>query len=172
MRLPYRLEQLARSLRSRPDPAFLAQASRLLTPAQLLLFRSMKPADQAHGIRVLKTLQQQGETDPGLLAAALLHDVGKTRYPLRVWERALIVICQSFLPERATRWGQAEPAGWQRPFVIAAQHPQWGADMVAEIGGSPGLVELIKRHQDEPDTAVNSDINRELRALQAADNRN
>lgn len=172
MRLRYRLEQLARNLRSRPNADHLAQAAEVLSPGQLLLFRSMKPADQAHSLRVLRALQAQGESNPNLLAAALLHDVGKSRYPLRVWERALIVLGQTFLPAHAERWGRAEAKGWRRPFVIAAQHPDWGAAMVAEVGAADELIRLIAAHQDEPNSAVNGDFSRRLRLLQAADNRN
>ena len=172
MRLRYRLEQLVRNLRSQPSPDLLIQASKVLTQDQLLLFRSMKPADQAHSLRVLRTLQARGETDPDLLAAALLHDVGKACHPLRLWERALIVLCQTFLPGNTQHWGQGEPVGWRRPFVIAAQHPDWGAAMVAEVGASEELQRLIAAHQNEPEPTVNSEFSKSLRALQAADNRN
>lgn len=172
MRPLYRLQQLMRTIRSKPDPRLLNEATQILPPNQLLLFRSMKPADQAHSVRVMHSLRQLGESDPNLLAAALLHDVGKTRHPLQVWERALIVLCRALFPDLVNRVGQIEPTGWQRPFVIAKQHPLWGAEMVAKVGGSERLVKLIEIHQDEPASLTDSDMIKSLRALQAADNRN
>ena len=172
MRPLYRLQQLLRTLRSRPDPHILSEAADLLSPGQLLLFRSMKPADQAHSLRVFRSLRRQGQSDPSLLAAALLHDVGKARHPLRPWERVVVVLAQALLPEWAERLGESKPAGWRRAFAVAKQHPRWGADMVAKVGGSPHLIELIRCHLDEPDSLQNSDIINQLIALQTADNQN
>jgi hypothetical protein len=42
--------------------------------------------------------------------------------------------------------GQAD-RGWKRPFVIAEQHADWGAEMAARLGASPTSVNLIRRHQ-------------------------
>ena len=172
MRFSYRFQQLLRNLRSQPNSEMLGHAAQVLTPGQLLLFRSMSPADQAHSLRVMQSLRQRGRSEKHLLAAALLHDVGKARHPLRVWERALIVIIQSLSPRLADRLAQGEVDSWQRPFVIAAHHPRWGAEMVDEVGGSIELIELIRSHQDEPETIENGDLIKDLRVLQAADNRN
>ena len=83
------------------------------------------------------------------MVAALLHDVGKTRYPLRLWERVLIVLGRRMFPEKVKEWGSGDPEGWKRAFVIAQQHPDWGADLVEEAGGSPLTVAIIRRHQQE-----------------------
>jgi hypothetical protein len=73
----------------------------------------MQESEQAHALRVLHALLEQGEEHPDLSVAALLHDVGKSRFPLKLWERVLIVLGQAFFPERAARWGAAaENAAW------------------------------------------------------------
>jgi len=74
----------------------LAQA--VLNPLQMALFRQMQASEQVHSLQVLKTLQEQGENHPDLMTAALLHDIGKIRYPLRLWERVFIVLGDSFMP--------------------------------------------------------------------------
>ena len=38
----------------------------------------MSVSDQRHSLNVMRTLRRQGHTEPDLLAAALLHDVGKS----------------------------------------------------------------------------------------------
>lgn len=122
----------------------------ILTPAQMSLFTSMQDSEQAHSLRLLHSLQQAGENDHDLLVAALLHDVGKSRYPLRLWERVVIVLTKAFFPQKVHQWGQGSVRGWQRPFVIAEQHAAWGAEMAAQVGASALSVALIRRHQDPP----------------------
>jgi putative nucleotidyltransferase with HDIG domain len=154
MRMFYRLRQLWESLHARPTAPDLALAQGVLAPPLMALFLRLQPSEQAHSLRILCLLLEQGENHPDLLAAALLHDVGKSRYPLYVWERVVIVLGKAVLPKQARRWGQAQPRGWQRPFVIAEQHPVWGAEMAGQAGASPLTVSLIRNHQEAPPPLV------------------
>jgi len=169
IRAGYRLRQMLAALRPSPDADQLSQAGRQLPPAQWQLFKAMPAAEQAHGLRVLDRLQTQGEHNPDLLAAGLLHDVGKSLHPLAPWERALAVLGRRLAPTASWRWGAGPPHGWRRPFCVARQHPAWGAELVAATGASAALVELIRRHQVEPSGANSSETSTLLRALQAAD---
>lgn len=171
MRPGYRLRQFIRHLNARSDPTHLASAAAVLNPGLLLLFRSMSAADQAHGIRVLNSLRNSGETDPDLLAAALLHDVGKSNHRLPGWQRALVVLLHRLLPALAVRWAEGAARGWRRPFVVAHHHPAWGAEMVAAAGGSERLSRLIRHHAGQP-TESDGELQRQLRLLQFADDRN
>ncbi len=136
----------------------MAQIHGALNPRQLALFTRMQPSEQAHSLQVYRKLKQAGETHPGLLAAALLHDAGKSLYPLSIWQRVLIVLVRAFLPEQVKRWGsvpvvdQKTPA-WQLPLIVSEQHPAWGADLAAAAGASPLTVALIRRHQENPPAA-------------------
>ena len=107
-----------------------------------------------------------------MLAAALIHDVGKILSPLSILDRVLIVLGQHFLPRAARRWGEGEARGWRRPFVVAARHAAWGADLAEQAGASGRTVRLIRRHQDSltGDTAGEED--RLLADLHAADEAN
>ncbi len=169
MRPRYRLRQFWRAIRARPQKNDLDLVRKTLSPRQMGLFQNMQSAEKAHAIEVLKKLKQRGEDHPDLLVAALLHDVGKIRYPLTAWERALVVLVQASSPERARRWGRGRPKGWRRPFVVAAQHPYWGAQIAAESGVSPLVINLIWRHQEPPSSIPNTLEDRLLRTLQAAD---
>jgi hypothetical protein len=112
------------------------------------LFLRQPPVEQAHSLDVFIQLSEQGENSPDLLAAALLHDVGKSRFPLRPWERAAVVMGKAFFPAWVEKWGVSDPRGWKRPFVVAAQHARWGAEMADAAGASALTVSLIRRHQD------------------------
>ena len=151
----------------------LAPAHSVLTSEQMQLFTCLQPSEQIHALRVLQTVQQQGESDPDLRTAALLHDIGKARAPLRLWERVVIVLGRSLFPERAKTWGRGQCRGWVRPFVIAEQHPTWGSEMAVEAGATPLAVSLIRRHQfpggSEP---VSPREDRLLKILQNADHQN
>lgn len=169
----YRLRQFWQNVAARPLTAVAqSEVSAQLTPAEMTLFQHFSNSDQWHSYRVMKTLQAANHIHPDLLTAALLHDVGKTRAPLSVWERSWVVVGQVIWPKKTAVWGQDAPLGWKRPFVVKAQHPAWGADMAAAAGSSELAVGLIRRHQDTvPETAV-SEMDHLLRHLQWADNQN
>ncbi len=148
MRIIYRARQFWAALTAAPTPADLAAAQRVLAPALMDLFKRMQASEQAHSLDVYYRLLRLGEQDGDLLAAALLHDVGKTCYPLHTWERVVIVVARALFPGRVKTWGQHTARGWRRAFVVAEKHAAWGAALAAEAGASPLVVELIRRHQD------------------------
>ena len=177
MRLLYRARQFWLALGAQPGSDDLELATSLLTPSQMALFRGMQPGEQAHALKVLHRLLEQGEVHPDLLAAALLHDCGKQLSPLNPLERAWIVLAQKLFPARAAYWGRVEKealaglAGWRRPLAVAEQHPAWGAEMAQQAGASPLLQALIRRHQQPLTNAEDASLEDELiRKLQVVDN--
>jgi hypothetical protein len=150
VRVLYRVDQFWRALTTVPRPEELSQARQFLSPDLMVLFLRLQSSEQAHSLWVFRQLREKNETNPDLLAAALLHDVGKSRCPLRLWERVAIVLGKKLFPGKAKRWGEAEPRGWRRPFVVAEQHSAWGAEMAARAGASRMTVALIGRHQEPP----------------------
>ena len=144
----------------------------ILNPSMAALFFRMSDPDQSHSVRVFQTLVDQGEENSDLLMAALLHDVGKSLHPLRAWERSLVVVTNRILPNQVLKWGQDEPYGWRQPFVVALQHPEWGAALVQQEGGSETLVTLIRYHQEHALPNIRKDIQELLERLQTADGMN
>ena len=136
------------------------------------LFFRMSDPDQSHSVRVFQTLVNQGEEDEDLLRAALLHDVGKSLHPLRARERSLVVVTNRIFPNQVLKWGQDEPYGWRKPFVVALQHPEWGAALVQQEGGSETLVTLIRYHQEHAPPCIRKDVQELLERLQTADGMN
>jgi hypothetical protein len=172
IRLVYRLRQFRNALLGSrtliPSEILLAY----ITPAQLSLFRRMQPLEQVHAYKIFKSLEIAGHADPDLLAAALLHDVGKTLHPLSIFGRILIVMGKHFFRRTAQRWGEGSPRGLRQPFVVAAQHAGWSAEMTAQAGATSRTVELIRHHHDKRLSNPGSIAEHQLAALQAADDEN
>ena len=120
--------------------------------------RAVVPGDAARttgstACSVLRALLDQGHTDPDLLAAALLHDVGKTQGGagrLQLWHRVAAVLMRTFAPGLLGRMGQAQTGGWRQPFYVQQQHGAIGAELAAQAGCSARTVALIRCHEDLP----------------------
>ena len=175
----YRVGQFLRALTARVPDDEVERAMRVLTPEARGLFRRQAMQDQRHALAVYRTLYRAGHTDPELLAAALLHDVGKAAAQLPAWRRAIIVLLDRFAPRLLARLSQGEPRGpalslpkgWRHSFVAHARHPEVGARWAQEAGCSPLTVALIRRHQDRL-TSCEIEEDQLLTALQAADSLN
>lgn len=147
------------------------RARRVLSPALFDLYRQMRRSERQHSLRVLDALVAAGHDQPDLLAAALLHDVGKIRTLFLLPEKVLVVLVKAAAPDLYWRWGSGSSRGWRRPFAVSVQHPAWGAEMVECAGGSPLAVELIRRHQETLGSSSLSEADRLLVLLQGVDDR-
>ena len=167
-RAAYRVRQFFQYLPgARMTTAQVNEGLALLGPALSELFQRMTPGEQAHSYRVLTALKARGATDREVLAAALLHDVGKILAPLNVVERTAVVLTRKFAPRWAREWGGAN--GRRRAFVVAERHAEWGTELAERAGASPRLVSLIRRHQIPAPVPPLSEEDRLLRLLQEAD---
>jgi len=165
----YRVRQFASALLARVSPDDLREADEVLPPDAQKLLRRMSVSDQRHSLNVMRTLRRQGHTEPDVLAAALLHDVGKSAAWIPPWYRAIIVLTQRFAPGVLAWLTRGEPRGWRRPFVVHRQHTEIGAEWAAQAGCSALTVSLIRRHQEPLRCAPQDEQERLLVALQRAD---
>jgi hypothetical protein len=173
MAIWYRVVQFWRLVFVKPLPENVnREVTAVLTAEEEELFHQFSISDQWHSYRVMRTLQHAGHHRRELLVAALLHDIGKTRLPVSVWDRTLIVLGTKLWPQKTAVWGSGDPAGWKRPFVVKAQHPAWGAEMAAAAGCDSLTVALIRRHQEKAPPSGGSDEEQLLRLLQWADDQN
>lgn len=170
----HRLRQGLRALFAFARPVDHELASRYLSPDQLGLFKRLRRGEQLHSLNVLRAvLAQNPVTPPELALAALLHDVGKTRYPLMLWQKTIAVLVRGFAPSAFDRLSQGDPRRWSnRPFVVSVEHPAWSAQLLAQTGASEAAIWLVAHHADRADRWQNHDLYPLLQRLQAADDTN
>ncbi|MFC3833285.1 MULTISPECIES: HD domain-containing protein [Deinococcus] len=144
-----KIRRLLRSVRvedAHPDDAW---AHARLTPAEERVYAAMDPRDREHACRVAQALLR-GHPDVGaeVVAAALLHDCGKSVRPYRVAERVLV----GLIPNRLARL--LPPVG---AIGIRAHHPELGARLLAHAGARPRVCRLVARHHHpggDPDATL------------------
>lgn len=131
------------------------KVARWLPSRALALFETMSPADQRHSLRVCQGLQARGCIEEDMLAAALLHDVGKAQGRVPFWARPVIVIGKRAAPRLLRRiaaypdegqHGRKGQPRWQRSLGYAWWHAEVGAELAARAGLSERAVLYIRTH--------------------------
>lgn len=160
--IAYRLGQVRQQLGfvSPLTPVEDAEVADRLPASALPLFQSMSRADQQHSLRVCRGLLARGCDERDMLAAALLHDVGKAQGRVPFWTRPAIVIGKRIAPRLLIRLavkpvypfaGYAEDmaksaARWRRSLGMAWWHADVGAELAAAAGLSERAVLYIRTH--------------------------
>jgi len=127
----YRVSQFFRALTARVSCEEVEQAIHILTPGARALFRRQAVQDQRHALAVYMALQQGGHTDPHLLAAALLHDVGK------------IGVEDSIL-RKAGKLSEAE-------YEHIKQHAEIGHRILHDLSKLEGVLPVVLHHHESWD---------------------
>jgi hypothetical protein len=155
-----RLRQAAAVL-SRPEvDESAAIRGAQLTPDLAAAFRSLPAFDRRHLCRVYETMRLSGTSDPDLLQAALLHDLGKCEGNARVLfvHRTLRVVLDRLAPGLLHRLAALPAQRWRFGIALAVHHPHLGAVRAARLGCSSRACWLIAHHEDrhaldDPDLA-------------------
>ena len=138
-----------------------AEVELWLPASALPLFRQMSAADQQHSLRVCRGLQARGCVERDMLAAALLHDVGKAQGRVPFWTRPVIVIGKLLAPAMLTKL-VVEPqcceiqklSRWRRNLSYAWWHAEVGAELAAAAGLSERTVLYIRMHHQSTGPAA------------------
>lgn len=131
------------------------EVAHVLPPEAQQLFRTMSHADQRHSLRVCRGLATRGCAEEDMLAAALLHDVGKAQGRVPFWTRPVIVLGKRVLPDLLKRLLVSSQAcettrGWRRALSYAWWHAEIGAELASAAGLSERAVLYIRTHH-QPD---------------------
>ena len=154
-RARYRVGQFLRGWRASLTSAEREEVAQTLPPAALALFMRMPADAQAHSVRVLHHVQEDGATPADLSVAALLHDAGKVAASdagayLGLWMRGPVVLLEAFAPALLSRLAAAQPSRSPRyALYVQLMHPQIGAAWARAAGCSELACWLIEHHQDK-----------------------
>jgi len=178
-RAAYRSRQFFGALRARLEEEERAEVAAHLTLAEQRLFYAMDLRDQRHALDVFRVLKSGGHRDASLLAAALLHDVGKG--PIRLWQRVAFVLLRAVSPRLLRRLASADGApagggsafggGWRGALSRSRDHAERGAALAEAAGSTAETVRLIRLHRSPTSASsvepAGDDV--ALALLQAAD---
>jgi hypothetical protein len=141
-----------------------AWARSLLSEAEQDLWSTMARVDRRHSAAVARRVEAElGEraTQP-VLAAALLHDVGKTIPRLGTFGRVIATLSEAVAGEDTARhW--VETRGFTRRVGQYVLYPEFGVDLL-RMAGSDDLVVAWSRehHLPEPDWTIDPELGRTL----------
>lgn len=119
----------------------------VLTEDELKLWRRMGRADRRHAVGVARRVERQlgDEATKVVLAAALLHDVGKVSAGLGVYGRVVATLAGAAAGRTmAQAWTQGK--GFTRKVGLYLHHPDLGGDMLALAGSDPLTVTWAREH--------------------------
>ena len=144
----YRVGHFSRAVGARPSPRALRVADALLSPAERSLFDGTSPRDQHHHLETLRLLPGSVRGNRTIARAALLHDVGKGW--IRLHERVLFVLLNAAFPGLLDRIAHRDRPGLLGALYRIHHHAGLGADALSALGVEPRLVDLVRRHHDDP----------------------
>ena len=147
-RLPHLARRFFGSLRpGGPSPDDTGWAERHLLPGEVELWRRLSNPDRRHLVGVARrAVERLGDPARPVVAAALLHDVGKVDCGLRTPGRvvATLVIAGSS-PGRLEGW--AGGGGVRGRIGRYFCHPEAGAVLLEAAGSDPFTVAWAREHQ-------------------------
>lgn len=130
-----------------PRPRDVAWVADRLLPGELAVWTAMPGPDRRHSAAVARRVAEAlgPEVPRPVLAAALLHDVGKTAVRLRTPGRVVATLVAAAVGrERAAGWsGRRGPAGRVGRYL---RHDEGGAELLASVGSDPLTVAWAREH--------------------------
>jgi hypothetical protein len=158
----YRARQFFRGFHPVLTAGELAIMRAVLNEHERALFIAMEPRDRRHSMDMVHWLHARIAPSRELLAAALLHDVGKGR--VLVYDRVAFVLLGGISAVLRRRAGAARRGRFRQALWRLEHHAALGAERLAGIS-DPRVVFLVASHLDGG--AYSSDA--DLRWLTAAD---
>ena len=142
----------------------------VLTPAEFDLWVRQRPADRRHSAAVARRVERAlgAEATGPVLAAALLHDIGKIDSRLGTYGRVIATLSGKAVghdPDIIRAW--TKTTGITRRVGLYLQHARLGGDMLELVGSDALTVAWTREHHlPEAEWSVEQRL---ARALKDAD---
>lgn len=130
-----------------PPPADAVWAEQALGTAEVDLWRRMSRADRRHAVGVARRVEDVLGPEAGrlVLAAALLHDVGKISAGIGTFGRSVATVVIKVTGRgRAASW--AASSGVTGRIGRYSEHPRLGAQLLEQAGSDPLVVAWTREH--------------------------
>jgi len=130
-----------------PPEADRAWVESVLSDAEYALWRRQYGPDRRHTARVAREVEARlgDQATAPVLAAALLHDIGKIEAGLGTWGRVVATLSAAVAGrDTAVLWARSE--GFTRKVGLYLQHPDIGGDLLAMAGSDPLTVQWAREH--------------------------
>lgn len=139
-----------------------------LLEGEVELWRRMSGPDRRHAVGVARRVERMlgVEASRPVLAAALLHDVGKTESGVGTYGRVIATVSGAAIGrDPATIQDWTRTRGFTRKVGLYLQHPKLGGDLLAMAGSDP-LTEAWARehHLPEDEWTIPVDLGQALKA--------
>jgi hypothetical protein len=118
-----------------------------LLPDEIDIWQRMSAVDRRHATAVARRVERAlgHEASRPVLAAALLHDCGKTVAGLGTYGRVVATLSAKVAGrEHAAAW--RETRGFTRKVGLYLEHPVLGADLLGMAGSAPLTVAWAAEH--------------------------
>ena len=133
-----------------PSEADRSWAVDHLLPSEADLWARLSRADRRHAVAVARGLMDRlGEAARPVVAAALLHDVGKLDSGLGTAGRVVAtLVAAAVRPTTVASWSKV--LGFRRRVADYLRHPEEGGTLLAEAGSDPLTVAWAAEHHRPP----------------------
>jgi hypothetical protein len=151
-----------------PKPEQTHWAESQLLEREVGLWRRMSGPDRRHAVGVTRRVERMlgEEATRPILAAALLHDVGKCEAGVGTYGRVIATVSGAVIGrDQGTIQDWTRTRGFTRKVGLYLQHPKLGGDLLAMAGSDP-LTEAWARehHLPEDQWTIPLDIGQALKA--------
>lgn len=140
----YRIKQFCRGLLAKVTPEDQKFLEMYLNDHEIALFYRLRMGEQRHCLNIAYDCLSSEMSDPFLIKAALLHDVGKIHSNLTLVNKALVVlVLKLHIPEKIL------PKFLKKALYYKMHHPTLGAKILEESGTEPPVIFLTRYHHHD-----------------------
>ena len=136
-----------------PAPDDAAWAAEQLLAAEEELWMRLSGADRRHAVGVARRVERSlgHEATRPVMAAALLHDIGKVESGLRTYGRVIATLsAQVAGRDMAHTWRKQR--GFARRVGLYLHHDRIGGDLLELAGSDPLTVAWTREHHQPPES--------------------